>query len=264
MSAIERLFAVRDKHVVVTGGSRGIGRMIATGFVEAGSHVYITARKADACDRAAAEMDALGPGSCVSVPADVSTSTGVDALASAVLEMSDGLLHVLVNNAGATWGAPLAEYPDAAFEKLSNLNVKGTFMLTRALLDALSAAGTADDPSRVINITSIHGILTPEVENYAYSATKAGLIALTRHMAKFVVDRHVNVNAIAPGPFESRAMSFLLGTEEGRQQVASEVPMGRIGRPDDMVGAAIFLASRAGSYVCGETIIVDGGSVNLR
>ncbi len=192
---LERLFGVEGKQVVVTGGSRGIGRMIATGFVEAGATVYISARKAEACDTTADELNALdAPGTCVSLPADLSTRDGVDALVAAVSERTDAV-HVLVNNAGATWGAPLDEYPEDAFDKLFNINVKGAFLLTQALLPALRAAATEDDPARVINIGSIDGIRTPAMETYAYSTTKAGILALTRHLAKNLVRDHVLVNA---------------------------------------------------------------------
>lgn len=260
---LDRLFGVAGKHVVVTGGSRGIGRMIAGGFVEAGATVYISARKAEACDTAADELNALdASGSCVSIPADLSTKEGVDALAAAVAERTDGL-HVLVNNAGATWGAPLDEYPEDAFDKLFNINVKGAFLLTQALLPSLRATASEDDPARIINIGSIDGIRTPAMETYAYSTTKAGILALTRHLAKNLVRDHVLVNAIAPGPFESKMMAFALGTEEGRDMVASGVPARRIGRPDDMAGAALFLAGRASTYLVGETIVVDGGIANV-
>ena len=260
---LDRLFGVAGKQVVVTGGSRGIGAMIAQGFVEAGAHVHISARKADACDEMAAELDAMGPGSCSSIPADLSTQEGVDTLAAAVLERTGGTLDVLVNNAGATWGAPLEEYPESAWDKVFGINVKGVFLLTQALVGALRAAGTEDDPSRVINIASIDGIRTPVMESYAYSTTKAGVLALTRHLAKNLVRDHVNVNAIAPGPFESKMMAFALGSEEGRKAVASGVPMGRIGEPYDMAGAALYLSSRAGRYLCGATIVVDGGIANV-
>ena len=260
---LERLFGVEGKHVVVTGGSRGIGRMIAEGFVEAGATVYISARKADACDAAADEMNAAGHGgSCVSIPADLSNREGVDALAAAVTDRTDRL-HVLVNNAGATWGAPLDEYPEDAFDKLFNINVKGAFMLTQALLPTLRATATEDDPARIINIASIDGIKTPAMETYAYSSTKAGILALTRHLAKNLVRDHVLVNAIAPGPFESKMMAFALGTEEGREMVAKGVPARRIGEPDDMAGAALYLAGKASTYLVGATLIVDGGIANL-
>ena len=260
---LDRLFGVEGKHVVVTGGSRGIGRMIAHGFVEGGATVYISARKAEACDSTAEELNGLGgAGSCVSIPADLSDRRGVDALAAAVGDRTDAL-HVLVNNAGATWGAPLDDYPESAFDKLFDINVKGAFMLTQALLPALRATATEEDPARVINIGSIDGIRTPAMETYAYSSTKAAVLALTRHLAKNLVREHVLVNAIAPGPFESKMMAFALGTEEGREMVASGVPARRIGRPDDMAAAALYLAGRGSTYLVGETIVVDGGIANV-
>lgn len=256
---LQRLFGVEGKQVVVTGGSRGIGAMIAQGFVEAGAHVVISARKADACDATAAELDDLGPGTCTSVPADLSGQEGVEALAGAVRDRFGGRLDVLVNNAGATWGAPVEEYPESAWDKVFDINVKGVFLLTQALLPELRAAGTADDPARVINISSIDGIKNPAMDAFAYSTTKAGVLALTRHLAKRLVGDHINVNAIAPGPFESKMMAFALATDELRDAVAAGVPRGRIGEPDDMAGAALFLASRAASFVCGDTLVVDGG-----
>lgn len=257
---LDRLFGVEGKKVVVTGGSRGIGRMIAQGFVEAGATVFISARKAEACDATAAELSELG--SCTSIPADLSNAEGVRTLVEAVGSHTDRL-DVLVNNAGATWGAPLEEYPEEAFDKLFNINVKGAFLLTQAFLPSLRAAATTEDPARVINIGSIDGIHVPSMDTYAYSTTKAGILALTRHLAKTLVRDDILVNAIAPGPFESKMMAFALGSEEGRNMVARGVPARRIGRPDDMAGAAIYLASRAGAYCCGETLVVDGGLANL-
>ncbi|GAA2666362.1 SDR family oxidoreductase [Nonomuraea recticatena] len=243
------LFSVEGKTVVVTGGSRGIGRMIAAGFVAAGATVYISARKTAEVDKAAAELG------CTAVPADLSTPEGVDALAEAV----EGPVHVLVNNAGATWGAPLEEYPGHAFDKLWGINVKGVFHLTQRLLPRLRAAATPDDPARVINIGSVDGIRVPALESYAYSATKAGVHMLTRHLARQLAPEHITVNAIAPGPFESKMMAFALDDPATRELVAGGVPLGRIGRPDDMAGAAIFLSSRAGAYLTGTVIPVDGG-----
>ncbi|MEV4164572.1 SDR family oxidoreductase [Nonomuraea dietziae] len=243
------LFSVEGKTVVVTGGSRGIGRMIAAGFVAAGATVYISARKTAEVDKAAAELG------CTAVPADLSTPEGVGALAEAV----EGPVHVLVNNAGATWGAPLEEYPGHAFDKLWGINVKGVFHLTQRLLPRLRAAATPDDPARVINIGSVDGIRVPALESYAYSATKAGVHMLTRHLARQLAPEHITVNAIAPGPFESKMMAFALDDPATRELVAGGVPLGRIGRPDDMAGAAIFLSSRAGAYLTGAVIPVDGG-----
>ncbi|MEU6999110.1 SDR family oxidoreductase [Nonomuraea sp. NPDC046570] len=247
------LFSVEGKTVVVTGGSRGIGRMIAAGFVEAGATVYISARKAAEVTRTAAELG------CVAVPADLSTAAGIGALAEALPERLD----VLVNNAGATWGAPLEEYPEHAFDKLWGINVKGVFHLTQRLLPNLRAAASADDPARVVNIGSIDGIRVPALENYAYSAAKAGVHMLTRHLAKQLAGEHITVNAIAPGPFESKMMAFALDDPATREGIASSVPLGRIGRPDDMAGAAIFLSSRAGAYLTGTVIPVDGGISGL-
>ncbi len=259
---LDRLFGVDGKHVIVTGGSRGIGRMIATGFVEAGATVYISARKADACQATAAELNELdATGSCVSIPADLSTRQGIAALVDGVAEHTD-VVHVLVNNAGATWGAPLDEYPEDGFDKVFDINVKGAFLLVQALAPVLRSSATDDDPARVINIGSIDGIRTPAMESYAYSASKAAILALTRHLAKFLVRDGVLVNAIAPGPFESKMMHFALGSAEGRQMVASGVPARRIGRPDDMAAAALFLAGRGSTYLVGETILVDGGIAN--
>lgn len=243
------LFSVEGKTVVVTGGSRGIGRMIAAGFVSAGAKVYISSRKAAEVDKTAASLG------CVAVPADLSTADGVAALVEAV----DGPLDVLVNNAGATWGAPLEEFPEHAFDKLWNINVKGVFYLTQRFLPQLRAAAGPDDPARVINVGSVDGIRVPSVENYAYSASKAGVHMLTKHLARQLAPEHITVNAIAPGPFDSKMMAFALDDPATRAAIAANVPLGRIGHPDDVAGAAIYLASRAGSYLTGTIIPIDGG-----
>jgi NAD(P)-dependent dehydrogenase (short-subunit alcohol dehydrogenase family) len=247
-----KLFDVEGKAVVVTGGSRGIGLMIARGFVDAGCRVYISSRKAEVCDKVAAELG------CTSIPADLSTVEGAEHLAAEVASREPAV-HVLVNNAGATWGAPLEEFPDSAFDKIVAVNVKGVFHLTRLLLPQLRKAATPDDPARVINVGSIDGIKVPAMENYSYSASKAAVHMLTRHLAHRLAGDHVTVNAIAPGPFESKMMAFVLDDPSGRQAVEASVPLGRIGRPDDVAGTAIFLASRAGSYLTGAVIPVDGG-----
>ncbi|MER7364386.1 SDR family oxidoreductase [Nonomuraea wenchangensis] len=243
------LFSVEGKTVVVTGGSRGIGRMIAAGFVAAGANVYISARKTAEVEKTAAELG------CAAVPADLSTAEGRESLASAV----DGPLHVLINNAGATWGAPLEEYPESAFDKLWNINVKGVFALTQRFLPQLRQAAGADDPARVINVGSVDGIRVPVLPTYAYSSTKSAVHMLTRHLARHLAKEHITVNAIAPGPFESKMMAFALDDPGTREAIETGVPLGRIGRPDDMAGTAIFLASRAGAYLTGTVIPVDGG-----
>jgi NAD(P)-dependent dehydrogenase (short-subunit alcohol dehydrogenase family) len=248
------LFSVSGKVALVTGGSRGIGLMIARGLVEGGARVYISSRKADVCDEVAADLSKAGH--CVSLPADLATEDACVQLAAALGEHEDRL-HVLVNNAGATWGAPLADYPASAWDKLLDLNVKSPFFLTRACLPLLEAAATADDPARVINIGSVDGIQVPVMETYAYSSSKAAVHQLTRHLARQLGRRHITVNAIAPGPFESKMMAETL--RNFGDSIAASSPLGRIGRPDDMAGTAIFLASRAGAYVTGAVIPVDGG-----
>ena len=253
--AVSDLFSIAGKTAVVTGGSRGIGLMIAQGFVEAGAKVYISSRKKEVCDEVAEELSRSGE--CISAPADLSTEDGAIQLASQVSQ-SEERLDILINNAGAAWGAPIAEYPDAGFDKVMNLNVKGIFHVTKHFLPLLEAAGTEDDPARVINIGSIDGIRVPILENYAYSASKAGVHMLTRHLAHHLVDKHITVNAIAPGPFPSKMTKFMF--DMGEDVVASQVPLKRAGRPDDMAGAAIYLSSRAGSYLTGAVIPVDGGS----
>ena len=250
------LFSVEGKSVLVTGGSRGIGLMIAQGFVEGGAQVIISSRKAEVCEAVAAQLSTTGK--CEPIAADLSTTEGADGLAAAVLARTPRV-DVLVNNAGATWGAPLEVYPESAFDQLWAVNVKAIFRLTTALLPGLRAAASADDPARVINIGSIDGIRVPWMEVYAYSATKAAVHMLTRSLAHQLAPEHITVNAIAPGPFESKMMAFALDDPTTRTTIERQVPLGRIGRPDDMAGAAIYLASRAGAYLTGAVIPVDGG-----
>lgn len=252
------LFSVSGKTAVVTGGSRGIGLMIARGLLEGGAEVVISSRKADQLQAAADELAPLGP--ITAIPADLSTREGVDTLAAGVRERFDHL-DILVNNAGATWGAPIEEFPDSAWDKVLDINVKGVHQLTVALLALLREAAGAEDPARVINIGSVDGLRVPLLESYSYSASKAAVHMLTRHLAKRLAGEHITVNAIAPGPFESKMMAFALGNPDARAAVESTVPLGRIGRPDDVAGTAIFLASRAGSYLTGAIIPVDGGIV---
>lgn len=248
------LFSIQGKVALVTGGSRGIGLMIARGFVENGAKVYISSRKQDVCDRVAAELSRFG--ACLSLPADLSTEADARRLAEAVAAR-ESALHILVNNAGANWGAPLAEYPDAAWDKVLALNVKGVFHLTRALLALLAKGARPGDPARVINIGSIDGLQAPVLETYAYSASKAAVHHLTRALAHQLASRGITVNAIAPGPFESKMMAETL--ERFRDVIVASCPLGRIGEPEDIAGAAIYLASRAGAYLTGAVIPVDGG-----
>jgi len=251
---VSDLFSINGKTALVTGGSRGIGAMIARGYVEAGAKVYISSRKKEVCDEVAAELSKVG--TCVSLPADLSNEAACNQLAAEIAERESSL-HVLVNNAGATWGAPLAEFPADAWDKVLDLNVKAPFFLTRALLPLLEAAATPDDPARVINIGSIDGIQVPMLETYSYSSSKAAIHQLTRHLARNLGRKNITVNAIAPGPFESKMMAATL--RDFGADIARSSPLNRIGRPDDMAGAAIFLASRAGAYVTGAVLPVDGG-----
>ena len=251
------LFDVKGKVVLVTGGSRGIGEMIARGFVESGAKVYISSRKADVCEALAKELSKSG--TCIALPADLSTESECRRLANEIASR-ETKLDVLVNNAGATWGAPMADYDEVAFERVFALNVKGVFHLTKFLRPLLEAAGTTENPARVINIGSIDGIHVPVMETYAYSSSKAAVHQLTRHLAKALAP-NITVNAIAPGPFESKMMHATL--EAFGDAIAQSAPLKRIGRPDDMAGAALFLASRAGSYVTGVVLPVDGGIATL-
>lgn len=250
------LFSVRGKTAVVTGGSRGVGLMIARGLVEAGVDVVISSRKEEACEAAAAELSRMG--SCTALPADLSSQEGAVALAAAVRERGDRL-DLLVNNAGVTWGEPIDSYPDKAWDRVLDTNVRGVFQLTVASLDMLRAAASADSPARVINIGSVDGIRAPMMESYAYSASKAAVHQITRHLAKRLAGEQITVNAIAPGPFESKMTSFMLDDPAARGIVEQQVPLGRIGRPDDIVGTTLFLSSRAGAYLTGTVIPVDGG-----
>ena len=253
------LFSVQGKVAVVTGGSRGIGFMIARGLVEAGAKVYITARKADVCVQAAAELATRGQ--CVALPADISVEAGAKQLAAEVAR-HEAALHILVNNAGANWGAPLLEYPDAAWDKVLATNVKGPFFLTREFLPLLEQAARPGDPARVINIGSIDGISVPFLETYAYSASKAAVHHMTRVLARALAPRNITVNAVAPGPFESKMMAATL--DQFKDAIVANCPLGRIGEPEDMAGIAIYLSSRAGAYVTGTIIPVDGGIAGCR
>jgi NAD(P)-dependent dehydrogenase (short-subunit alcohol dehydrogenase family) len=247
------LFSVAGKTVVVTGGTRGIGQMIAAGFVAAGATVIVASRKAEAVEATVAELS--DHGTCSGFAADLSSEEGARQLADAVAA-HHGRVDVLVNNAGATWGAPLAEHDTASWDRVLDLNVQGVFHTTKFFLPLLEAGATADQPSRVINIGSIDGIHVPVLESYSYSASKAAVHQLTRHLAKRLAPT-VTVNAVAPGPFVSKMMAATL--EAFGAQIAAAAPLKRIGRPDDMAGVAIFLASRAGSYLTGAVIPVDGG-----
>ncbi len=248
------LFSLAGKTAVVTGGSRGIGAMITRGFLDAGASVIISARKQAELDAACEEMTPFGP--IESVRADLSTVDGCQTLASAVAEKFPKL-DILVNNAGATWGQPIDEFTEAGWDRTMDTNVKGVFFLIQALLPNLRAAGTSENPARIVNIGSIDGIHVNPIEHYAYSASKAGIHHLTKALARRLGPDHITVNAIAPGPFQSKMMASTL--EAFGEAIAKSSPLGRIGQPDDMAGAAVFLSSRAGAFVSGAVLPVDGG-----
>ena len=251
---VQDLFSVKGKVALVTGGSRGIGLMIARGFVEGGARVYISSRKKEVCDAVAEALSKIGQ--CVSIPADLSTTEGRGELVRELSEREKAL-HVLVNNAGAAWGATLEDYPESGFDKVMDTNVKSVFFLTRDLVPLLEKGARPDDPARVINVGSIDGLKVPGVENYAYAPSKAAVHHLTRVLAVKLGPRGITVNAIAPGPFESQMTRWLL--DNFQTQIEADCPLGRIGSPADMAGVAIYLASRASAYVNGVVIPVDGG-----
>ena len=258
-------FSIKDKVAVVTGGSRGIGEMIAAGFLIHGAKVYISSRKADVCDATAARLAEQHGGECISVPGDLSKIDGITAVADEI-KRRESQVDILVNNAGSTWGAPLGEFPENGWDKVMDTNVKGIFFLTQELLPALRASASSEDPARVINIGSVDGIKTPSFDNFSYGASKAAVHHLTRQMSAHLVKENIIVNAIAPGPFPSWMLSAGVGfggDVEGAdwEAVGKGNPRGRVGTMEDIAGLAIFLSSRAGAYTVGETITCDGGSV---
>ena len=256
---MENLFDLKGKIALVTGGSRGIGAMIAEGFVKNGVKTYITSRKAQACDMKAKELSEFGE--CISVPTDLTDMDEMNKLVSQIKDREDKL-NILVNNAGAAWGASFDDFPENGWDKVMDTNVKSVFFLTQKLVDILESSASASDPSRIINIGSIDGLGIPRAETYSYPASKAAVHQLTRVLANRLANRNININAIAPGPFQSNMMAHTL--EEYGEEIKSSVPRGRIGIPEDMAGTSIFLCSKASSYITGTIIPVDGGSLIAR
>ena len=262
---MKNLFSIEGKTALVTGGSRGIGEMISAGFLANGAKVYISSRKADVCEATAKRlMDQFG-GECIPLPADLSNLEGIDAVTAALGERED-TLDILINNAGAAWGAPFDEFPEKGWDKVMDVNVKGVFFLTQKLAPMLRKAATAEDPARVVNVGSIDGIKTPGFDNFSYGPSKAAVHHLTRVLAAHLVRENIIVNAIAPGPFPTWMLSTGVGfggDVEGQDwdKVGKNNPRGRVGTAEDIAGLAIFLCSRAGAFTVGETITCDGGAV---
>ena len=253
MIDIASLFRLDGRVALITGGSRGIGRMIAEGFVSAGATVYISSRKAEACNETA---DQLGD-ACFSLPGDVSTIDGCQALARALGEREDRL-DILVNNAGAAWNAPATTFPEKGWDKVMDLNVKSPFFLTQACHPMLRAAATRQ-LAKVINITSVDGLRINPWETFSYQTSKAALIFLTRRMAAAFINDGIAVTSLAPGAFPS---DMNTAARDDAEKMSQHIPSGRVGTTNDMAAAAVYLASRAGDYIVGSTLIVDGGVVN--
>jgi NAD(P)-dependent dehydrogenase (short-subunit alcohol dehydrogenase family) len=259
------LFSIAGKVAVVTGGSRGIGEMIAAGFLAHGAKVYISSRKADVCDATARRLTEEFGGECISLPANLAELEGIEAFA-VELSRREERLDILVNNAGVSWGAPIDEFPENGWDKVMDTNVKGVFFLTQKLLPLLRRAASADDPARIVNVGSVDGIKTPVFDTFSYGPSKAAVHHLTRVLAAHLVKENILVNAIAPGPFPTWMLSTGVGGRGDVENtdwdtVARGNPSGRVGTPQDVAGIAIFLCSRAGAYTVGDVILCDGGSV---
>lgn len=258
---IENLFSLKDKVCLVTGGSRGLGAFMAQAFLEAGAaRVYITARKAEACLAAAEELSQYGE--CIAIPADVASAEGLQTLVTAIMEKEQHL-DVLVNNAGTGWGSPFGQFPEKGWDKVMDVNVKSPFFLVQALAPLLKKRATAKDQSSVINIGSIAGIVGNGLDNYSYAVSKSAVHQLTRVLATELAKDHIRVNAIAPGRFYSKMTEFLSQDQEAFEEECKLIPMHRWGEPEDIAGVAIMLAGRAGGFITGQIIPVDGGTTLL-
>ena len=257
--SVKQLLDLSGKVAFITGGSRGLGLQMAEALGELGAKIAISARKQHELDAAKEHLESQGV-TVVTIAADLGDLEGIPKVVDQVVEQL-GDIDILVNNAGATWGAPLDDFPVAAFEKVMNLNVNSVFELTRQCLPLLRKGASAPDPSRVVITSSVEGLSTSRQANFPYSASKAGVIHLAKHLAKTVAPENITVNCLAPGPFESKMMAFALDNPDMRSAIAGSIPLQRIGEPEDVAGAVIYLCSRAGAYVTGQTLAVDGGLV---
>ena len=257
--SMKTLFDVSGKVAVVTGGSSGIGAMMARGLIENGARVYITARKEERLMAKAAELSELGE--CIAIPADLSNVEGIEALVAAIGEREDKV-DILINNAGANWSAPVEDFPESGWDKVMDINIKSIFFATQKFLPLLKASGTADDPARIINIASINGIRNSGMPTYAYTASKSGVINLTEHLATDLAAYNINVNAIAPGFFPSNMTKQIVENDGMTKMAISQIPRGRMGAPEDIAGTALYLCSRASSWMIGQTLVLDGGMIS--
>ena len=258
MGLLSELFSLDGKTALVTGAATGIGRMAATALVEAGCDVFIASRKGDACEAVAAELNKLGDGKAIGFAGDVGTEEGIEALTAELKSRTDKL-DILINNAGVTWGAPFEEFPYSAWSKVMDVNVAGLFHLTKSLMPILESSATRDNPSRVINLGSVMGSAPIGSGAYSYSASKAAVHHLTKIMARELSEKHITFNAFAPGPFQSRMTAFATATDEQADNIGKGVPLGRIGSPEDIAGATLYLCGRGGAYITGAVLPLDGG-----
>ena len=256
---MKTLFDIRGKVAVVTGGSSGIGAMMARGLIENGVKVYITARKEERLMAKAAELSELGE--CIGIPADLSKIEGIEALVAAISEREEKI-DILINNAGANWSASIEDFPEKGWDKVMDINIKSIFFTTQKFLPLLKASGTADDPARVINIASINGIRNSGMPTYAYTASKSGVINLTEHLATDLASHNINVNAIAPGFFPSNMTKQIVENDGMTKMAISQIPRGRMGAPEDIAGTALYLCSRASSWMIGQALVLDGGMIS--
>ena len=259
MTYLDDIFGITGKVALVTGGATGIGRMIAEALVQGGAHVLIASRKGETCEVVAAELNSLGSaGSAEGFAGDVGSQAAIDTLTAEVIKRTDKL-HILVNNAGVTWGEPYESFPHAAWEKVMNINVSAMFTLTRNLTPLLKASAAENDPARIINIGSVMGTVPLAEGAYSYAVSKSAVHHLTKILAAELARENITVNAFAPGPFPSKMTAFVIGSEEGQTKVGANVPIGRVGSPEDIAGATLFLCGRGGAYTSGAIIPLDGG-----